>query len=306
MRILITGGTGLLGKTLIEKGDSRYEIMATYLGSYGMKDTARIKYKKLDIRDREGLRGLFGFFKPEAVIHTVSVGSPDFAEKNKEYTREVDVMGTGNILQGCNESGSKLVYISSNGIYAGNKAPYAETDKAEPVNYYGKIKLESEKIVEKSGITHAIVRPILLYGWNHHFERQNIVTIALRKLLRNEIVNVYEDVICNPLLVNCCAEAVWRIIDREIYQVFNIGGQDIVNIYQLVETASEVFGLDSSLVKPVRQGFFKEMVKRPLNTSYLTDKMESVLGVIPLSIREGLEIMRKSTPKNLSEYLYGE
>src|SRR3989304_2711751 len=87
MRVLITGGTGLLGKALIETIDNtNYEIIATYLGNYNMEDTTRIKYKKLDVRDIDGYSSLFREFKPEVVVHTAGIGSPDYAERNKEET----------------------------------------------------------------------------------------------------------------------------------------------------------------------------------------------------------------------------
>ena len=58
-RILITGGTGLLGKALIEKSDTADEIVATYVGNYIVQNSDRVKYVNLDILDRSGYRRLF-------------------------------------------------------------------------------------------------------------------------------------------------------------------------------------------------------------------------------------------------------
>jgi len=291
-RILITGGTGLLGKSLIEKSSNRHKIIATFLGDYSMRDTGQVAYLKLDIRNNEGFGKLFNDFKPDVVIHAVSVGSPDFAEKNKEYTWKVDITGTKNMIGLCEKFGTKLVYISSNGIYRGDKPPYAEDDLAEPINYYGLVKLEGEKLVKSSMLTFAIVRPILMYGWHMPFERANIVTIALDKLKNRDTVYAFDDVFCNPLLGDHCAEAIWKIIEDGLYDVFNIGGKDIVNIYQLVSMAADIFNLDTKLVRAVQQGFFEGAARRPKNTSYLTTKMHDILGLDPLPIREGLEIMK--------------
>ena len=161
MRVLITGGTGLLGKALIETIDNtNHKIIATYLCNYNMEDTTRIKYKKLDVRDIDGYSRLFREFKPEVVVHTAGIGSPDYAEKNKEETWAINVGGTQNILNNCERHDSKFIYVSSNGIYDGNKAPYSENDKAEPINYYGKIKVEGERITQESRVINAVIRPI--------------------------------------------------------------------------------------------------------------------------------------------------
>lgn len=298
MKILITGGTGLLGKALIETAKNSYEITATYIGNYEMSDSGQVKYLKLDIQDKSAYSNLFKNFRPEAVIHTASIGSPDYAQKNREKTWLVNVGGTQNMLSNCEVFGAKFVYVSSNAIYDGKKAPYSESDLAEPINYYGEVKLEGENLTKKSKITYAIVRPILMYGWNYAFERPNVATIALSKLKKGESVNIYEDVFCNPILSEYCAQAIWRLIKNGTYEEFNIGGKDTVSVYELIKVAAEVFDFDSNLIQAVRQGFFKELVRRPENTSYRTAKMENKLGLEPLSIRAGLEIMKLKANKD--------
>lgn len=298
-QILITGGTGLLGKALIETCDRNIcEIMATFLGDYWIEDSYNVRYRELDVRDKAGYEALFSVFRPAAVIHTAGVGSPDFAERNKHQTREINVEGTKNIISLCERYGSQFIYISSNGIYSGENPPYGENDIAKPINFYGQIKLEGEEITKKSKIKFAIVRPILMYGWNHLFERHNIVTIALKKLKNGESVSAYEDVFCNPVSAEFCAMAIWKIIFGGYFDTFNIGGKDRVSIYQLIKTTAEVFGFNFKLVIPIRQGLFGELVKRPKDTTYNTAKMEGILRLNPLPIKQGLEAMKQKIDRN--------
>lgn len=288
----------MLGKALIETKECSSFIVATYQGNYKMNDTAQIKYVKRDIIDKDGYKKLFEEVKPEVVIHTASIGSPDYSEQHQEETWQVNVGGTINICELCNDFEASLVYISSNGIYDGNNAPYSEASEAIPINYYGKVKLEGENIVKIIKKPCAIVRPILMYGWNYPHERQNIITIALSKLQRGEDMYAYEDVFSNPLLATGCAQAIWTIIMKEEYDVYNIAGKDVVSIYEFVCKAAEIFGLNKNLIKPVTQGFFNELVKRPSNTSYRTDKMEAKLELKPLSLFEGLQIMKNDLLKD--------
>jgi len=293
-RILITGGTGMLGKAIIENAPDNAAIMGTYSGKYSVADLGNVSYANLDIQDEEGYKKLFDVFKPDVVIHAASIGSPDFAEQNKEITWAINVGGTGTILSLCEKSGAKFIYISSNGIYDGDNAPYGEDDKAEPINYYGLTKQEGEILTRKSKAKTAIVRPILMYGWNHPFERNNIVTTALAKLAKKETMNVYDDVYSNPLYSGSCAEAIWKLIEEGRYETFNIAGMDRVSIFELLRRAAEAFGLDASLIHPVKQGFFNELVRRPKDTSYRTDKMVDVLNITPLTLGEGFKRMIKA------------
>ncbi|OGC22596.1 hypothetical protein A3J90_06955 [candidate division WOR-1 bacterium RIFOXYC2_FULL_37_10] len=293
-KVLITGGTGLLGKALIEKNDDGDEIMATYTGNYVAESHGQVKYLMLDIRDKSGYESLFNDFRPNVVIHTASIGSPDFAHNNRGITLEVNVNGVKNILSLCERYNSTLIHISSNGIYDGENAPYSEDDHAEPKNYYGQTKLQGEEVVKKTEIPFAIVRPILMYGWNHSFERQNIVTIALSKLIKNEKVFVYDDVYSNPLFSGSCANAIWKMINSNQYGIFNLAGRERVSIYELVVAVAEIFNLNKELVIPVKQGYFNELVPRPKDTSYNTAKMEKILKIKPLTLFEGLEKMRST------------
>lgn len=292
MRILITGATGLLGKALIETAGRDLEILGTYIGDYQMTGTEKVKYCKVDMADDKSVKKVFGDFKPEVVIHAASIGSPDFAEKHRDLTWEINVNGTSRAVSCCESIGAKFIYISSNGIYDGDHAPYGEDDHAEPVNFYGKTKLEGEIITRKSGIKNAVIRPILMYGWNHPFERGNIVTMALDKLKNNKPMSAYDDVYCNPLYVSECARCIWKVISSGKYESYNIAGKDRVSIYGLLVKVAEVFGLDSVLLTPVKQGYFNELVKRPADTSYRTDKIQKDLGIEPLCIVEGLKRMK--------------
>lgn len=292
MKILITGGTGLLGKALTDTASPDIDMLLTYVGGYSVEDQANKKYRKLDVLDDAGGLELFKSFQPDVVIHAASIGSPDFAEKNKEITWKINVEGTEKIIKLCEKTGSKLIYISSNGIYDGDNAPYAEDDIAAPINFYGMTKLEGEILTKKAHVPTCVVRPILMYGWNHPFERGNIVTAAISKLKKKEKMFVYDDVFSNPLFSEQCADSIWKIISSSITGQFNIAGADRVSIYGLIKKVASVFGLDEDLVAPVKQGYFNELVKRPKDTSYVTDKMKNELGLEPLLLTEGLKNMR--------------
>lgn len=291
--VLITGGTGLLGKALIDAFRRDHHVLASYVGDYSMEDERHLRYVKLDILDFDGYKRLFQDFQPNIVIHTASIGSPDFSENNKEITWRINVSATENIVSLCNIYGARLVFISSNGIYDGEHAPYSEDDQAVPVNYYGKVKLEGEALVLASSAVSAIVRPNLMYGWHNPFERQNIVTLALNKLKNGETFMAYEDVHMTPLYVEECARAIFRIVAGEKYGVFNIAGAERVSVYELIKETARIFGLDDGLVKPVGQGYFDELVPRPRDTSFSTNKMETELMIRPLTVKEGLSIMER-------------
>ncbi|MCP4179642.1 MAG: SDR family oxidoreductase [bacterium] len=299
MKILLTGGTGLLGKSIIDNKEDRDEIISIYKGNYFMANsTPAVKHVNIDILDKNKILDIILSFKPEYLVHCASIGSPDFAQKYQQDTWTINVEGTSKIVDICNKTDTKLIYISSNGIYRGDNAPYSEYDKAHPVNFYGKTKLEAEEVA-KNANEYTIVRPILMYGWNNKCERNNIVTLLLEKLNNNEKIFVYNDVFCNPLYSVQCAQAIWKIIKNGHSGEFNIGGGNRVSIYELIKKVAIIFNKDPDLVNPIQQGYFGKLVKRPVDTSFNTTKMENILNIKPLTLEEGLCLMKKTCINNL-------
>lgn len=300
-RILITGGTGLLGGSLVGIFGKEHDIVATYLGNYHVDNEEQVRYEKLDIQDSDGYERLFRWMIPDVVIHTAGIGSPDYAEKNREITHRINVSATKMILALCKLYGSKFIYISSNGIYDGDHAPYAEDDEAKPVNFYGEVKLEGERVTRSAGVIFAIVRPHIMYGWHNPFERSNIITLALDRLSKGEKFMAYDNTYVMPLYVEECARSIFKIFQEEKYETFNIAGRDRVSIYEFIKKAAKVFSLNVDHVMPVGQSHFDGLVARPKDTSYCTEKMEKRLGIRPIGIEEGLTLMKQAKNIHLTK-----
>ncbi len=295
MRILITGGTGLLGKSLLEEAPGTAGLTATGLSDPTPLLPARYRGFPLDVRDAAAVQWLVRHVEPTVVIHTASIGSVDYVQRHPDEARAVNVTGTAHIAAAAAAVGAYLVFISSNAVFDGTRAPYREEDPVCPVNIYGRLKVEAEQLVAAcTTIPTAIVRPILMYGWNHPTERVNPVTWVLRELPRGVTLPVVTDTYTNPLWAPSCAQVIWRIVERQATGVFHVAGRDRVNRYEFAVETAKVFGLDPRQLKPVTSAFFPEIAPRAPDTSYDTSKMTRVLGLQPVSLQEGLEAMRRT------------
>lgn len=248
----------------------------------------------LDISDKDAVLNTVRRIKPDCVIHTASIANVDYVEKNKEEAKKVNLNGTANIIEACLEADAKLIYISSNAVFDGQKPPYSENDPLNPINYYGQLKVAEEELVRRSGLKYAIVRAILMYGWNLPVERKNPVTWLIEILEVGKEINIVDDIYCNPLFVNDCCEVIWKIVALNKEGTFHVGGRDEISRYEFACLTAETFGLDVNLINPVKNSFFKDLASRPQNTTYCIDKIKKELGVFPLGVREALEIMKRS------------
>jgi dTDP-4-dehydrorhamnose reductase len=295
-RVLITGGTGLLGVALQRSAPRDIEGFSIYFPERSLPVPLPFPVLAADVCDRPKMQSIFEWAKPEVVIHAAAIGSVDFAERNREATKKVNVGGTEVVVELCQIFQSRLIYISSNAVFDGRTPFYSETAPVNPINYYGQLKVEAENLVQKSSIPWAIARPILMYGWPYPGERDNPVVWWVRSLENGQPIKVVDNVFTKPLLAWFAAEVIWALIQQNRTGIYHVAGRDHISLYQFALLTAAVFGLEASLITPVPDSYFPEIAPRPQDTSFDTTKIESELGIKTVGVREGLIKMKSERP----------
>lgn len=286
-RVLITGGTGLLGKALLQTAGPEWEVWATFHRNPPPAEW-RSRFHPLDLSDPGAVEPLFRETRPEIVIHAASIGSVDEAERDPEDVRRINLDGTLRIGQACLRTGARLLFISSNAVFDGKHPPYSEGDPVCPVNRYGALKADAERRLQQSGLRALIVRPILIYGWPFPGSRENAVTRWVASLEQGRSIRVARDIVSMPLWAPNGADAIWRAVRSGLSGILHVAGPDRVPLDEFARETARVFGLNPSLVVPVLNADLALPAKRPADTSFVTRRMREELRVEPVGIQEGL------------------
>nr|XP_054759884.1 methionine adenosyltransferase 2 subunit beta-like [Lytechinus pictus] len=140
MKILITGASGLLGRSLMSEleRDTSFDVLG--LAFSRPKGTLR----KVDIRDEDGVRKIMQEFQPDAVIHAAAQRRPDIVERDEEAARTINCSAKEIIATLSAEIGAFLIFISTTYVFDGTNPPYKPSDRTNPVNRYGRQKLEDK------------------------------------------------------------------------------------------------------------------------------------------------------------------
>jgi dTDP-4-dehydrorhamnose reductase len=292
-KVLITGGTGLVGEGLRAIAPDDWQVIATHRRPFDDDDGTTFV---ADIRDRSAIERLFTDHAFDAVVHTAGIASVDESEQNVDDSTASNLGGTRNIAELCAAAGVRLVYLSTNAVFDGTRAPYRESDPVCPINAYGRIKVACEQLVEEAVERPVIVRPILMYGWPHRMGRPNPVTWMVGALRRGERINVVDDVYENPLHNLTAADAIWRILNRDVTGTIHLAGRDSVSRYEFALLVARVFGLDASLIQRVSSAYFANLAPRPPNTTLATERMETDLGLPAPALEDGLRAMAATAP----------
>jgi dTDP-4-dehydrorhamnose reductase len=290
----MTGGTGLLGAALLETAPDGVDVLAT-----AHRNRPPLvwhdRFYEMDVRDAAVVDRVMETVRPEIVIHAASIGGVEEAERHPELVAEVNVRGTQHVAQACASVGASLVFISSNAVFDGSQAPYAEEAPLRAVNRYGAFKIEAEAWIRtRCRVPYAIIRPILMYGWPLPGGRQNVVTRWLADLEQGRPIEVDGDLYSKPLLAINGAEAIWACVMGRRSGIYHVAGADRLSLLEFARQTARVFECDDRLVRPASERFLSQFASRPRDTSYVTTKMERELGVRPIGTLEGLVIMRRS------------
>ena len=285
-KVLITGASGLLGRKLARALSEEYRVIPTHSTHPVNPDSMR-----MDIVDGSEVVGVLSEVRPELILHAAAETNVDKCETNRELAWSVNAEGTRNIASACGKIGAKLVYVSTDYVFDGEKGHYSEEDKANPVNYYGVTKLEGERFVRELCGDYVIVRTSVLYGW--HPNRLNFATWVIDSLKSGMRISVAEDHYNSPTLADNLAEAILKIVEADATGLYHIAGSERISRYDFAMKTAEVFGLDRSLVTPVKMEDLKIWVaKRPRDSSLSMYKARHELKAGLLDVHEGLRQMR--------------
>ena len=127
-KILLSGGSGLLGKAL-QKIDA--SIIAP-------------PHSELDVRNKESIDACIEKYKPDIFLHAAAFTSPPRCDESPVEALQTNIIGTGNVVLSTTEKKVRLVYISTDYVFKGDKGNYAEDDEVFPQNLYAWTKLGGE------------------------------------------------------------------------------------------------------------------------------------------------------------------
>jgi len=289
--LLVTGASGLLGNRIVDLAKNDHTIIPLHKTKPLHSNSI-----KLDITNLSDALSLFNKLKPNAVIHTASETNVDKCETEREHAWKVNVEGTRNIALACAKTNAKLVYISTDYVFDGEKGNYKEEDKPNPINYYGLTKLEGEKQVAQHCRNYAILRTSVLYGW--HPWKQNFTTWTINQLKQNKEITVVEDHYNTPTLVDNLAEMALEVVEKDLQGLLHASGSERISRYEFAKQIAKTFNLNPHLIRPTRMSQLTTWTaKRPKDSSLNTSKIQKQLKTKPLNITEGLERMLKEHEK---------
>jgi len=294
MKILVTGAAGFIGSTLalrlLARGDEvvgvdnmndYYDVSLKQARLARLTSRAGFEFEKLDIVDRAGMSSLFQRNRFDAVMHLAAQAGVRSSIENPQAYVDANLVGFGNILEGCRHGGvGHLVFASSSSVYGANtRLPFSEHDNVDhPVSLYAATKTANELMAPSYAHLYRMpvtgLRFFTVYGpWG----RPDMALFKFtRGILQGQPIPVFNrgKMVRDFTYIDDIVEGVVRVIDRPAqpdsqwsgeapdpassyapYRVYNIGNNQPVELMHYIRVLEKCLGRDAVLdLLPMQDG----------------------------------------------------
>lgn len=275
MRLLVTGGSGLLGADLLPTAKARnHEILAPSSSEFDITDPST------SARLADGEWGTFDW-----VLNLAGYTQVDSAETHPQEIAELNVLGPSYLAAASQTLGARLLHISTDYVFgAAGIAPYREEDQVSPAQKYGESKAEGEAAVLEIGSS-VVARVAWLYGCS----KQCFPISVIEKLRAGEAPRIVDDQRGVPTWTLEASRMLMDLISADLPPgIYHVAGSDIVSRFEYAVAARASFigatGCGAPEIVPVHGDEFPTMATRPANSAILTEKaLKYTRAHLPLS-----------------------
>ncbi|MFU0831523.1 MAG: dTDP-4-dehydrorhamnose reductase [Oscillospiraceae bacterium] len=257
MKLLITGAKGQLGHDI-----------TTYCKKTGITCIGA-SHSELDVTERVAVDDFITLHHPDAVIHCAAYDSVDQAEENEELCRAVNVEGTQNVALACKRVGAKMLYISTDYVFDGEKPGIYDTEDAVgPLSVYGKSKADGEKVVMELLDRYYIVRTSWLFGESGKNFVRTILNLAKA---RKEITVVYDQV-GSPTYTADLAPLLVNMAQNEKYGIYHATNEGFCSWAEFAKEIIKQSQLSCKVI-PIKSSEYPTKAVRPKNSRLSKEKL---------------------------------
>ena len=271
--VLITGAAGLIGHYLIKTAPR-------WVPQWEVRGITR---QDVDLTDAAKLTGVVRSLKPLAIIHCAALSRTKDCQQDPELARRINVEVTAHLAQLSQDI--PFIFLSSGEVFDGRTGWYGETDEPNPINVYGRTKLQAEETVFKNP-RHTVVRIVLTAGTSKTGDK-SFVEEMCRTAKAGKDVTLYADEFRCPLPAGVIARAIWALVDLKQPGLYHLGGCERLSRWEIGETLLPWYPeLKGQLVEGSARNHIGS--PRPADLSLRCNKIQSLLSFRIPGFREWL------------------
>lgn len=272
MKAVVTGGTGFVGSNVVRVFAEQHGAEVVVPTNRFVPDDLAVAHEPLDLTDAAAVRSFAGKHQPEVIVHSAILNDFNriYADRHAGWSHYVDA--TRNVVTAANETGAKVILVSTDWVFDGTEPGSTETTPPNPVNLYGVLKMASELVVTEGADNGAVARVSGVNGmsWFRPETPRSqdlgfgyLVASIVDALRAGERFTVWEieagddassqapgtlNRVATPSLATESATMMFKIAEGDHTGIFHCCGGESVTRRQLALATCEAFDLDPDLL----------------------------------------------------------
>jgi dTDP-4-dehydrorhamnose reductase len=278
MRLLLTGASGQLGRYLLREIGKRGWPVTAWSGSR----TGRlfgVELQPVDLADSTQVRAGFRSAGPTAVIHAGAIAAMAQCRGDPKRAYQVNTSATAFLAELAREAEARLLFVSSDLVFDGEKGWYREQDSPSPLSVYARTKAAAEAAVlaVSRGI---VVRVSLLFGPTI-VGRPSFFDEQVQALRESRPLTLFNDEWRTPLSFATAARALLEIAQADLTGILHLGGPERLSRLEMGQRLAAYLGVDTSAITAVPRSGVPAPEPRPRDTSLDCSRWRALFPSLP-------------------------
>lgn len=299
--LLVTGASGFLGSLLCQRAASEFAVYGA--GFRRAPAIPEVRGLQVDLSDQDAVARVFDAIEPQAVIHAGAQANPAECERAPEAARAANVQAVGVVASLCGERGLPLVFASTDMVFDGRNAPYAEDARPSPLGFYGQLKAEAEALTLALCPQACVCRLPLLFGVSELEATPragNFFLTMARALTQGAPLRLFSDEFRTPLYAPDAAQGLLLALNSLSApgRTLHLAGPQRVSRYEFGRLLAEAMGRDASGFTPLTLAQAGLADSRPADLALLAERARA-LGFAPRPLPEAVGLAAEDALKAL-------
>ena len=285
-KILVTGSAGLIGtqivKDLLNNNNEVYSCYNNNKPKLGI-------LTHLDLSKKDDIINTMNNVNPDVVIHLGAVTDVELCEIDKELAKKINTTATEILALESEKHNSFFLYMSTDYVFDGKVGMKTEKDEPNPINFYGKSKLDGENVLKKITTPNIIVRTSTPFGV--HSKKISFPFWIKKNLELKKEISVLTDQYTSPSYVPNISKMIIEIIERKITGIIHLAGDTKISRYDFAIHIAKITNLNKQFLKLSKMEQMSWEAKRPIDSSLDVTKAKKILNHKPEKIENSLKLL---------------
>lgn len=283
-KCLVTGSAGLVGRQVVKDlVENNFDVYSCY--NKTKPDFGNIIH--LDLTKKEEIVRTIQTVKPDVVIHLGAMTDVELCETQKELAFITNTKATKILAQESEKLNSFFVYVSTDYVFDGKKGMNNEKDIPNPVNYYGRSKLDGEIALNNLSTPYVIIRISTPFGF--HSKKTCFPLWIKQNLELEKEIPVLIDQYTSPSFVPNISKMILEIITNKITGIIHLAGTSRISRYEFAKLIADKLGYKREILKPIEMRQMNWKAQRPQDSSLDVSKAIEILERKPEKLENSLK-----------------